>query len=123
MPPIARGTDGSNPRRMKAGAAASSMGAIAGDIAVWDLKAQALGIPLYQALGAARSSVRGYASGGLAPGDEAEAFITDDQPVNARWHSRPLNFNKLSVQKRRRPVSGSSRFSSKRWVAKLCRRV
>ena len=46
------------------------MEAIAGiDIAVWDVKAQALGIPLYQALGAARSSVRGYASGGWAPGD------------------------------------------------------
>ncbi len=40
------------------------MEAIAGiDIAVWDAKAQALSIPLYQALGAARSSVRGYASG------------------------------------------------------------
>ena len=49
------------------------MEAIAGvDIAVWDVKAQALGIPLYQALGAVRSSVRGYASGGWAPGDEAE---------------------------------------------------
>jgi len=45
------------------------------DIAVWDVKAQALGIPLYQALGAARSSVRGYASGGRAPGDEAEAEL------------------------------------------------
>jgi L-alanine-DL-glutamate epimerase-like enolase superfamily enzyme len=34
------------------------MEAIAGiDIAVWDVKAQALGVPLYQALGAARSSV------------------------------------------------------------------
>src|SRR5246127_2649834 len=47
------------------------MEAISGvDIAVWDVKAQALGIPLYQALGAVRSSVRGYASGGWAPGDE-----------------------------------------------------
>ena len=52
------------------------MEAIAGiDIAVWDVKAQALGIPLYQALGAARSSMRGYASGGWAPGDEAEAEL------------------------------------------------
>jgi len=52
------------------------MEAIAGvDIAVWDVKAQALGIPLYQALGAARSAVRGYASGGWAPGDEAEAEL------------------------------------------------
>jgi D-galactarolactone cycloisomerase len=48
------------------------MEAIAGiDIAVWDAEAQALGIPLYQALG----SVRGYASGGWAPGDEAEAEL------------------------------------------------
>jgi D-galactarolactone cycloisomerase len=52
------------------------MEAISGvDIAVWDAKAQALGVPLYQALGAVRSSVRGYASGGWAPGDEAEAEI------------------------------------------------
>ena len=53
-----------------------AMEAIAGvDIAVWDVKAQALGIPLYQALGAVRSSVRGYASGGWAPGAEAEAEL------------------------------------------------
>ena len=48
------------------------MEAISGvDIAVWDVKAQALGIPLYQALGAVRRSIRGYASGGWAPGEEA----------------------------------------------------
>src|SRR5215467_5595098 len=41
------------------------MEAIAGvDIAVWDVKSQALGIPLYQALGAVRRAVRGYANGG-----------------------------------------------------------
>jgi L-alanine-DL-glutamate epimerase-like enolase superfamily enzyme len=52
------------------------MEAIAGiDIAVWDVKAQALGIPVYQALGAVRGSVRAYASGGWAPGDEAEAEL------------------------------------------------
>src|SRR6476661_3990031 len=52
------------------------MEAIAGiDIAVWDVKAQALGIPVYQALGATRNVVRGYASGGWAPGDEAEAEL------------------------------------------------
>ena len=52
------------------------MEAISGvDIAVWDVKAQMLGVPLYQALGAVRSSVRGYASGGWAPGDEAEAEL------------------------------------------------
>ena len=52
------------------------MEAIAGiDIAIWDVKAQALGVPIYQALGAARSAVRAYASGGWAPGDEAEAEL------------------------------------------------
>jgi L-alanine-DL-glutamate epimerase-like enolase superfamily enzyme len=52
------------------------MEAIAGvDIAVWDARAQALGIPLYQALGAVRSSVRGYASGGWAPCNEAESEL------------------------------------------------
>ena len=52
------------------------MEAISGvDIAIWDVKAKALGIPVYQALGAVRSSVRGYASGGWAPGNEAEAEL------------------------------------------------
>ena len=52
------------------------MEAISGvDIAIWDVKAQALGIPLFHALGAVRSSVRGYASGGWAPEDEAEAEL------------------------------------------------
>ena len=47
--------------------------AIAGvDIAIWDVKAQALGVPVYHALGAVRDSVRGYGSGGWAPGDGAE---------------------------------------------------
>ena len=47
--------------------------AIAGvDIAIWDVKAQAFGVPVYHALGAVRDSVRGYGSGGWAPGDEAE---------------------------------------------------
>jgi L-alanine-DL-glutamate epimerase-like enolase superfamily enzyme len=47
--------------------------AVAGvDIAIWDVKAQVMGVPLYKVLGAARDSVRGYGSGGWAPGDEAE---------------------------------------------------
>src|SRR5262249_58136168 len=36
---------------------------------------EALGVPLYQALGGARRGIRGYASGGWAPGDEAEAEL------------------------------------------------
>ena len=50
-----------------------TMEAISGvDIAIWDVKAQSLGIPIYQVLGATRDSIRAYASGGWAPGDEAE---------------------------------------------------
>lgn len=50
------------------------MEAISGiDLAVWDVKAQGMGVPIYKALGAVRDQVRGYASGGWAPGDEAEA--------------------------------------------------
>src|SRR5262249_198023 len=52
------------------------MEAIAGvDIAVWDVKAQGLSIPLFQALGAVRSSVRGYASGGRGAGEGAETEV------------------------------------------------
>jgi L-alanine-DL-glutamate epimerase-like enolase superfamily enzyme len=52
------------------------MEAIAGiDIAIWDVKAQALGVPFYQALVAVRRMIRGYASGGWAPGDEAETAM------------------------------------------------
>ena len=50
-----------------------TMEAIAGvDIAIWDVKSQAMGLPIYKALGAVRDSVRAYGSGGWAPGDEAE---------------------------------------------------
>ena len=50
-----------------------TMEAVAGvDIAIWDVKSQALGLPVYKALGAVRDSIRGYGSGGWAPGDEAE---------------------------------------------------
>lgn len=53
-----------------------TMEAVSGlDIALWDLKAQAWGVPIYQALGAVRDSIRAYASGGWAPGEEAEAEL------------------------------------------------
>ena len=40
--------------------------AIAGlDIAIWDVKSQAFGVPVYQALGPVRDSIRGYGSGVL----------------------------------------------------------
>ena len=53
-----------------------TMEAISGlDIALWDVKARAWGVPVYHALGAARNSIRAYASGGWAPGDEAEGEL------------------------------------------------
>jgi L-alanine-DL-glutamate epimerase-like enolase superfamily enzyme len=71
-PALARGVPQPDESRRRG----MAMEAIAGvDIAVWDVKAQALGVPLYQALGAVRRSVRGYASGGWAPGREAEAEL------------------------------------------------
>ena len=47
--------------------------AIAGvDIALWDIWGRVLGQPVYKLLGASRNRVRAYASGGWAPGEEAE---------------------------------------------------
>ena len=68
QPALERGH--SQPREDRRGV---TMEAISGiDLAIWDVKAQALGVPIYIALGAVRDSIRGYASGGWAPGDEAE---------------------------------------------------
>ena len=57
-----------------AGGKPQLMAAIAGiDIALWDLKAQAAGLPLYKLLGASRASVQAYASGGYyGPDGEAD---------------------------------------------------
>ena len=50
-----------------------ALAAIAGvDIALWDIWGQVLKQPIYKLLGASRTKVRCYASGGWAPGDEAE---------------------------------------------------
>lgn len=50
-----------------------TLAAIAGaDIALWDIHGKTVGQPIYKLLGAARTKIRGYASGGWAPGDEAE---------------------------------------------------
>jgi D-galactarolactone cycloisomerase len=42
------------------------------DIALWDIWGKALQQPIYKLLGASRTKVRAYASGGWAPGDAAE---------------------------------------------------
>src|SRR5919108_2267883 len=58
-----------------AGGKPQMMAAIAGiDIALWDLKAQAGGLPLYKLLGGHRASVATYASGGYY-GPDGEAWI------------------------------------------------
>ena len=91
------------------------MEAIAGvDIAVWDVKAQALGIPLYQALGAVRSSVRGYASGGWAPGDEAEAELGGlcGQGLHRRQDARGRPRRVLDRQLRAAGEGGPARASA-----------
>jgi L-alanine-DL-glutamate epimerase-like enolase superfamily enzyme len=41
------------------------------DIALWDILGKSLETPVYKLLGASRTSVRGYASGGWAPGESA----------------------------------------------------
>ena len=58
-----------------AGGRPQMVAAIAGiDIAIWDLRAQAMGVPLYRLLGGLTSRVRCYASGGYY-GPEGEAYI------------------------------------------------
>lgn len=55
------------------GRAGEKLCAIAGiDIALWDIWGKVLGQPIYKLLGASRTKVRAYASGGWAIGDEAE---------------------------------------------------
>jgi L-alanine-DL-glutamate epimerase-like enolase superfamily enzyme len=58
-----------------AGARPQMMAAIAGiDIALWDLKGQAAGMPLWRLLGGSRDTVSAYASGGYY-GPDGEAFV------------------------------------------------
>jgi len=58
-----------------AGGKPQMMAAIAGiDIALWDVKGQTAGLPLYKLLGGLRSSVPTYASGGYY-GPDGEAWV------------------------------------------------
>ena len=63
----------SQPREDRRGVTLEAISGL--DIALWDLKGKLLDQPVYKLLGAVRDDVRGYASGGWAPGDEAEAEL------------------------------------------------
>jgi D-galactarolactone cycloisomerase len=72
------------------------MAAIAGvDIALWDLKAQALGMPLWKLLGGGRRSVAAYASGGYY-GAEGEADI--DGLVEEMTGYRELGYGAVKMK-------------------------
>jgi L-alanine-DL-glutamate epimerase-like enolase superfamily enzyme len=60
-----------------AGARPQMMAAIAGvDIALWDVKAQSVGLPLWKLLGGRQATVPAYASGGYY-GPDGEAYVED----------------------------------------------
>ncbi|MFA9518031.1 mandelate racemase/muconate lactonizing enzyme family protein [Halopenitus sp. H-Gu1] len=61
----------SQPREDRRGITLEAISGV--DIALWDLKGKLLDQPIYKLLGPVRDDVQGYASGGWAPGDEAEA--------------------------------------------------
>lgn len=65
------------------GAAADALSAL--DVAVWDLKAKAHGVPLWRLLGAAEGRARGYASGGDMP-------LSDEQLAAFYRHMAGLGF-------------------------------
>src|SRR5205823_11233749 len=46
------------------------------DVALWDLKAKALGLPLWRLLGGGRDRIRTYASGALRRGLKLEEAVT-----------------------------------------------
>lgn len=65
-----------------------TMEAVAGiDIAIWDVKSQALGLPVYKALGAVRDSIRGERPHGYGvaqlphPGGQPGLYAHDERTV------------------------------------------
>lgn len=69
------------------------------DIALWDLKARLLGLPLVRLLGASRNEVPVYGSGGFTPYDEAQ----QDRQLRGWWKG------KASPGSRSRSVSPGGR--------------
>jgi L-alanine-DL-glutamate epimerase-like enolase superfamily enzyme len=79
-----------------AGAKPQMMAAIAGlDIALWDLKGQTVGLPLWKLLGGRRSAVPAYASGGYY-GPAGEAAI--DALVEEMTTYRELGFSAVKMK-------------------------
>jgi D-galactarolactone cycloisomerase len=79
------------------GARPQMMAAIAGiDIALWDLKAQAAGLPLWRLLGARHGSVAAYASGGYY-GADGEAGVDGLVEEMARYRELGYEAVKLKV--------------------------
>jgi L-alanine-DL-glutamate epimerase-like enolase superfamily enzyme len=76
-PAIKRGHP--QPRSDRRGTTLEAMAGI--DIALWDLKGKICDQPLYKLLGGVRDSIRGYASGGWAPGrrtaDELGGYVEE----------------------------------------------
>ncbi|WP_254531732.1 mandelate racemase/muconate lactonizing enzyme family protein [Natrinema gelatinilyticum] len=88
-----------------------TMEAIAGvDIALWDVKGKALGEPVYELLGPVRDSIRAYASGGWAPGEEAETELGEyvDQGFDA-VKMRVVGEGGFSIEKTRIRVEAARR--------------
>ena len=67
-----------------------AMAAIGGiDIALWDLKGKAVGLPVFRLLGGTRTEVFTYATGGYyREGEPLEACARGVRPVRRRWLSR-----------------------------------
>jgi len=72
------------------GIAAMAISAI--DIALWDLRARLLGIPLIRLLGAARQSIPAYGSGGFTSYDDRQL-----QSQLGGWADKGFSFVKMKV--------------------------
>jgi L-alanine-DL-glutamate epimerase-like enolase superfamily enzyme len=83
------------------GIAASAISAV--DVALWDLKAHLLELPLVQLLGAAREAVPVYASGGFT------SYSSDELAEQlARWVAAGIPRVKMTPTSRPRSRSGNA---------------
>ena len=100
--PVVRGLDPLDTRRVyeescrtvrnhgRSGAGAMAISAL--DIAVWDLKAKMLGVPVAKLLGTVRSGVAAYGSGGFTSYSESQ--LADQL---SRWADEGFGFVKMKV--------------------------